>query len=207
MASAPAARLSVDPSDHWQQVHSHKAADDVSWWQEADSLWLDTIDSLDLQPSTPIVDVGAGSSLLADALVGRGFTSVTAVDISAVALDRIRDRLGDAIKYQAVDVRQFRCEFPVGLWHDRAVFHFLTTPEGREQYRRALHSCLAPDGRAIVATFAPDGPATCSGLPVRRYSPEELAEALGLRLIEGQRRVHSTPWGTDQPFTVALLSR
>ncbi len=197
----------MDPSNHWQQVHSHKAADDVSWWQETDNLWLDTIDSLGLQPSTPIVDVGSGSSLLVDALVARGFTSVTAVDISAVALERIRDRLGEAITYQAVDVRQFRCEFPVGLWHDRAVFHFLTTPEEREQYRRALHECLAPDGHALVATFAPDGPDTCSGLPVQRYGAEELADSLDLRLLEGQRRVHATPWGTDQPFTVALLSR
>lgn len=193
--------------DHWQGVHGQKAVDDVSWWQEPDDLWLDLVEDLDLASSTPIVDVGSGSSMLADALVGLGYTQVTALDISQAALDRIRERLGDAVRYQVADVQDFAPDGPVGLWHDRAVFHFLTSESARSGYRRALHAALAADGRAIVATFAPDGPQTCSGLPVQRYNAEDLASAVGLNLVQAQRRIHRTPWDTEQPFTVAVLSR
>jgi len=197
----------VSGREHWQGVHSQKDVDDVSWWQEPDDLWLDLIEDLDLASATPIVDVGSGSSMLADALVGLGYTQITALDISSAALDRMRERLGEAVRYEAADVADFAPGSPVGLWHDRAVFHFLTSESARSGYRRALHRALAADGHAIVATFAPDGPETCSGLPVQRYDADDLAAAVGLKLVRAQRRVHRTPWDTEQPFTVAVLSR
>ncbi|MCU0278838.1 MAG: class I SAM-dependent methyltransferase [Candidatus Nanopelagicales bacterium] len=193
--------------DHWQGVHSQKDVDDVSWWQEPDDLWLDLIEDLDLPSATPIVDVGSGSSMLADALVGLGYTQITALDISSAALDRIRERLGEAVRYEAADVADFAPGSPVGLWHDRAVFHFLTSESARSGYGRSLHRALAADGHAIIATFAPDGPERCSGLPVQRYDADDLAAAVGLKLVQAQRRVHRTPWGAEQPFTVAVLSR
>lgn len=194
-------------AEHWEGVHRSKAADEVSWWQDPEDLWLDLIDDLDLPPDAPILDVGSGSSLLVDALVARGFTHVAAVDISPAALERIAARVGDAVSLTAGDVLDHTSAHPVALWHDRAVFHFLTESSDRERYRRRLHAALDVDGHAIVATFAPDGPDTCSGLPVRKYSGEDLSHELGLRLVRSDRRIHTTPWDTGQPFTVAVLTR
>lgn len=129
------------------------------------------------------------------------------MDISPAALERIAARVGDAVSLTAGDVLDHTGAHPVALWHDRAVFHFLTEASDRERYRRRLHAALDVDGHAIVATFAPDGPDTCSGLPVRKYSGEDLAHELGLRLVRSDRRIHTTPWDTGQPFTVAVLTR
>lgn len=190
-------------AEHWESVHTGKAADDVSWWQQRDDLWLDLITDLQLAPDDPIIDVGAGSSLLPDALIDAGFTDVTVLDVSPAALARTRERLGDAVQYRVGDVLQAPLA-RYALWYDRAVFHFLTEPEQQRRYAEVLHAALS--GTAIIATFAPDGPQTCSGLPVARYTPEEIAETLGLRLLRSGRRVHVTPWGAEQPFSIAVLA-
>jgi trans-aconitate methyltransferase len=191
---------------HWDEVHSAKTVDGVSWWQDLDDLWVDLVADLDLPEDTPLLDVGSGSSLWVDAMCAAGFQDVTALDVSQAALIRIRDRQ-PTVAVVVADVTQYVSPRPVGLWHDRAVLHFLTGAADRRRYRDSLHACLAADGHAIVATFAPDGPETCSGLPVRRYSADEIAAELGLRLQRQDRRIHTTPWGTTQPFTVAVLSR
>lgn len=191
-------------SSHWESVHAAKGTD-VSWWQDTDALWLDVTDGLTLDPTAPIVDIGSGSSLWVDAMCARGFTDVTAVDVSAAALERIRQRAGDGVHLVVSDARDYTPKAAVGLWHDRAVFHFLVEPEDRERYRHTLHTALRPDGYAVVATFAPDGPVSCSGLPVQRYDPEGLAQTLELQLVQAGRRIHHTPWGSHQPFTVVVL--
>ena len=191
-------------SQHWVTVHSTKGTD-VSWWQPADELWIDLVDALGLDPTAPVVDVGSGSSLFVDALVDAGFQDVTAVDVSSAALDSMRSRLGDLARYVVSDVRDFRSARPVALWHDRAVFHFLVDSADQQVYAGNLRASLADDGQAIIATFAPDGPESCSGLPVARWSANELAEVLGLTLVRQDRRIHTTPWGTTQPFTIAVL--
>jgi trans-aconitate methyltransferase len=198
--------MQTPAAEHWQKVHTSKAADDVSWWQEHDDVWMDLVDDLGLPRGAAVLDVGAGSSLLVDALVQAGL-SVCALDIAPAALERIRMRLGGAVGLVVADVLDYRTGSPVDLWHDRAVFHFLTDAADRQRYRDTLDTALAAGGVAIVATFAPDGPQTCSGLPVRRYSPEQIATELGLRLVRGDRRVHTTPWGGSQPFSVAVLAR
>lgn len=192
---------------HWERVHASRDMDVVSWWQEAHQVWDDLIVGLHLLPEAPIVDIGAGSSMMVDALLAHGFTNLTAVDISTSALERTRQRVGGAVDLVVADVRGFTTDVPVQLWHDRAVFHFLVDEQDRARYRHNLDASLAPDGHAVIATFAPDGPETCSQLPVRRYSADELAEELGLRLENSERRVHVTPNGTEQPFTIAVLAR
>jgi trans-aconitate methyltransferase len=197
----------------WDAIHAGRQPDDVSWWQEPDQLWLDLLDRVDVAAGDHVVDVGAGSSLFCAAVLARGLHQVTALDLSATALARLRAALGpDGARVRTVvgDVRTFVPEAPVALWHDRAVFHFLTDPADQAAYRTALHAALRPDGSAIIATFAPDGPAACSGLPVRRYAPAELAEALGFGpgdVRHAERRVHRTPWGSTQPFTVVVLAK
>lgn len=181
--------------------------DTVSWWQEAHEVWADLIEDLHLAPEAPIVDIGAGSSMMVDALLSRGFCNITAVDISASALERTRARVGAGVDLVVADVRVYVTDAPVALWHDRAVLHFLVDPGDVTRYRQNLHASLAPDGHAVIAVFAPDGPANCSGFPVRRYDPEELAETMRLRLKRAERRIHVTPAGVPQPFTIAVLGK
>jgi trans-aconitate methyltransferase len=197
---------------HWQEVHAEKGAGEVSWWQEPDSLWLDLVERTGVAAADPVIDVGAGASLLVDALLDRGFADVTVLDVAPAALDRVRERLGaraSAVHLVAADVTQWRGDRPYALWHDRAVLHFLTDQDDQDAYVASLLANLAPGGAAILATFAPDGPQTCSGLPVRRYAADELVALVGegFALEHSERRVHTTPWGGEQPFTVALLRR
>lgn len=191
----------------WESVHASREMDGVSWWQEAQSVWDDLIIGLHLLPEAPIVDIGAGSSMMVDALLAHGFCNLTAVDISTAALERTRQRVGAGVDLVVADVRDFVTDVPVELWHDRAVLHFLTDPTDVTKYRSNLHASLAANGHAVIATFAPDGPETCSGFAVHRYAPQELADTLRLRLDREERRIHMTPWGTPQPFTVVVLSK
>jgi SAM-dependent methyltransferase len=203
--------MAHDPAAHWESVHSTKPVDAVSWWQPQDELWLDLIEDLQLGPDDLILDVGSGSSLLVDALLAHGHRRLCAVDVSPAALERISERVGPVpeVQLMAADVRTLRAESPVALWHDRAVFHFLTDPADQRAYARSLHAALAPTGHAIVATFAPDGPQTCSGLPVQRYDADALVAALGFAhgdVVRSEVRVHTTPWGAQQPFTVVVCA-
>lgn len=196
--------------EHWQKVHSTKEIDGVSWWQEPQDLWIDLITDLPVAPDDPIVDIGAGSSPLTLELHRRGFRDVTAVDISEAALERIRAGAGPELGVRLVvaDARCYAPEQPVAVWHDRAVFHFLTDEADRALYRQALRQALRPGGFAVVSTFASDGPESCSGLPVTRYDADGLVAALGLAaadVVRTERRVHRTPWGSEQPFTIVVV--
>ena len=194
----------MEIQEHWERVHTTKGRD-VSWWQGEQDLWVDLITDLDPAPDDPIVDIGSGSSLLLDNLHARGFQHLTAVDVSDSALQALAARLGGAVKCVRSNAVDFRPSEPVRVWHDRAVFHFLTDPTDQRAYRENLHAGLRQDGFAVVCTFAPDGPDSCSGLPVQRFAPEEIADALDLHLVRTDRRVHTTPWQSQQPFTIAVL--
>jgi SAM-dependent methyltransferase len=203
--------MQIDPQSHWESVHTTKPVDGVSWWQAQEDLWLDLIEDLGPGADDLIVDVGSGSALLLDALLARGHRRLAAVDVSPAALARIRERVGSVpgLDLIAADVRTLRLQEPVAIWHDRAVFHFLTDPADQRAYAGSVRAALAPDGHVIVATFAPDGPQTCSGLPVQRYEPGALAVALGFTardIVRSELRVHTTPWGAAQPFTVVVLA-
>lgn len=155
--------------------------------------------------------MGAGWSTLVDHLLARGYRDLSAVDLSVTALRTVRDRLGPAgadVVLTVADVLDLHPGREYALWHDRAVYHFLTEPEERADYRASLERSLRPDGRLVVATFGPDGPTTCSGLPIVRYTHAGLAaEFPGFELVDTAGEDHLTPWGTAQQFTAVLMRR
>jgi cyclopropane fatty-acyl-phospholipid synthase-like methyltransferase len=165
---------------------------------------LELIETLRVPPDAAIIDVGGGASSLVDHLVERGFSDLTVLDISAHALDEVGRRLGDApVVLLHEDLLEWRPPRRYDLWHDRAVFHFLVTEPDRHGYFDTLQAAIRPDGLVILATFALDGPEVCSGLPVSRYSADELTRILGdtFQPLATRREVHVTPRGAAQPFT------
>ena len=197
---------------HWDGVYNTKTSTGVSWYQDSPRLSLAMIEAAGLRPDAPLVDVGGGASTLVDGLLGRGFTDVTVLDVAESALVATRRRLGplaERVSWVAADVTRWRSPRPFDLWHDRALFHFLTGQEDRDGYRRALEHALARDGQVVMATFAPDGPERCSGLPVVRYGPEALAAALGAEfsLVESRHEDHATPAGVIQKFVYCRFRR
>lgn len=204
--------MQSDRRDHWTRVYEDKAPSDVSWYQAEPEPSLRALDRFGARPGSALIDIGGGASNLVDALLKRGWQDLTVLDIAPTALDAARDRLGPAaeqVTWQVADITAWQPSRQYDVWHDRAVFHFLTEPEQREAYRRALSSGLAPDGLVIIATFALDGPERCSGLPVQRYDAAMLSAAFGdgFRLVEGWREDHVTPWGSSQAFTWCAFRR
>ena len=204
-----------DRAAHWNNVYQARPPSALTWHEDAPETTLDLLGAR-LSPGDPVIDVGAGASRLTEALAARGFGPLTALDVSAAALETSRARLGaaaDAVTWIEADVTEWRPETRYALWHDRAVFHFLTDAADRAAYVRALERALRPGGVAVIATFADDGPEMCSGLPVARYAPETLAAEIArhapgvFRLAEARRRVHVTPKGAEQRFQHALFER
>ncbi|MBW2524171.1 MAG: class I SAM-dependent methyltransferase [Deltaproteobacteria bacterium] len=199
--------------EHWDGVHQAKSAEEVSWFQPQAKVSLELIASLGLASSARIIDVGGGVSRLVDGLLARGFGAVRVLDVSARALDHARARLEEragSVDWVVGDVLQVDLGGPFDLWHDRAVFHFLTEPADRARYAERLLASLVPGGHAVVATFAEDGPIRCSGLPVVRYSPTTLHRELGenaLELVAERRDAHVTPQGKEQRFQYSVLRR
>ena len=197
---------------HWTRVYEEKSPTAVSWYQPAPEPSLRALDRFEAGLSSSLIDVGGGASNLVDALLVRGWRDITVLDIAAPALEAAKERLGPEagkVHWEVADITEWRPARQYDVWHDRAVFHFLTEPQQRAAYRRALLEGLAAGGLAIIATFSLDGPERCSGLPVQRYDPASLADVLGngLRLIEGWREEHITPWGSSQSFTWAAFRR
>lgn len=202
----------TDPRQHWDQVYDTKAAHEVSWYQQRPLTSLALIEAAALDPATAVIDIGAGTSTLADELLAAGYRDLTALDVSASAIERVRNRLGggDAgVDLIVADVTRWETSRRWGVWHDRAVFHFLIDRESQDAYIRTLGKALAPGGTAILATFALDGPEKCSGLPVQRYSAATLAERLGsdFTLVSETPERHVTPRGVTQSFVYAAFRR
>jgi trans-aconitate methyltransferase len=159
-----------------------------------------------------LIDVGGGASVLVDQLLDRGFSDLTVLDIAGTGLQTARQRLGESaqrVDWQVADLLSWQPERAYRIWHDRAVFHFLTADHDRQQYLKALDSATTTSAVAVFATFAPDGPEQCSGLPVTRYSASDLAELLSADWspIAADREEHATPGGMVQPFTWAAFRR
>jgi len=203
---------SMDKDEHWQRVYALKKADEVSWYAAHLGPSLSTIKTV-ADVSEKIIDIGGGASTLVDDLLGAGYGDVSVLDISSAALDAAKERLGDAarrVTWIVGDVTS--ADLPAhayGLWHDRAVFHFLTDAADRFAYVRRLEHALKNGGRLVVSTFAPDGPSRCSGLDVIRYDAGSLAQELGPRfLLESEARVtHRTPSGSEQKFIHCLFRK
>lgn len=197
---------------HWERVWSACSPEEVSWHQRHPALSLELIRATGAGPQAWILDVGGGASTLVDHLLAAGFERVAVLDIAPTALDLARQRLGErasGVRWLEGDVRRFVPPHPFDVWHDRAVFHFLTEKEDRAAYRAALECSLAAGGEAIIATFGPEGPTRCSGLDVVRYGPEGIASELGsgFVLIESLEERHRTPAGIEQRFVYGRFRR
>jgi 2-polyprenyl-3-methyl-5-hydroxy-6-metoxy-1,4-benzoquinol methylase len=191
---------------HWNQVYTTKPANAVSWFQEHADASLDIIRRTGAQKDAHIIDVGGGASTLVDDLLREGYSNLTVLDLSATALQAAQTRLGELAKrvqWLEADITDARLPVrQVDIWHDRAVFHFLTRPEERAAYVANVMRAVRPDGHVIVATFAEDGPTQCSGLPVVRYSADQLHDEFGaaFQLVAHAKETHMTPFGTQQQF-------
>ena len=192
--------------DHWNRVYSSKPTDGVSWFQEHAAQSLKFISAVGLSNAASLIDVGGGASTLIDDLLTHGYEHLTVLDLSAAALAAARRRIGaQATKVNWIEADITSVDLPrhaFDLWHDRAVFHFLTTTEQRVAYVRNVLRAVKPGGHVIVATFAEDGPTQCSGLPVMRYSASDLHAEFGapFQLVRHEKEDHHTPFGTTQKF-------
>lgn len=202
----------MDRADHWEGVHREKRADEVSWFQATPEPSLSLIRSL--SAGGPVVDVGAGASVLVDRLLDEGLRAVTCVDISGEALSRSRARLGSArsalVEWVVADIANWTPEpGRFALWHDRAALHFLTDERARVGYRAAITAGLRPGGHAVISAFSTSGPTRCSGLEIRQYDAERLVETLGggFELLEHWTQEHRTPAGKTQEFAWFVLRR
>jgi SAM-dependent methyltransferase len=191
---------------HWEKVYQTKPADTVSWFQEHAERSLALIRSISDNKSASIIDVGGGASTLVDDLLTDGYADLSVLDLSSEALTVARNRLGfkgERVQWIVGDI--CKLDLPAqayDIWHDRAVFHFLTDPADRHAYVNQVMKAVKPGGHVIVATFAPDGPEKCSGLPVQRYSPDGLHGEFGpaFELVEHASEAHKTPMGNIQHF-------
>jgi hypothetical protein len=208
--STSASVVSSTARRHWEAVYGAKGAHNVSWFQPEPEMSLELIERLRLGLDAAILDVGGGASSLAARVIARGFSDVTVLDISSVALDLARAALGtnaSRVNWIEQDLLSWSPQRRYGLWHDRAVFHFLVDRSDVERYTETLRSAIGHGSKAIIGTFAADGPQSCSGLPVARYAPDQLAAAFGpgFATVATRREEHRTPSGSLQPFTWVAL--
>jgi len=198
---------------HWENVYQSKPVTQVSWFQEHAERSLQFIRNTGIAQDAHIMDVGGGASTLVDDLLCDGYSKLTVLDISVAALLVARKRLGpDADKVHWLEADITQAEFPeasVDVWHDRAVFHFLTNPQDRRRYVSNVLRAVKPGGHVIIATFAEDGPLRCSGLDIVRYRPDSLHDEFGeaFKLVASDQEVHHTPGGADQKFIYCYCRR
>lgn len=191
---------------HWESVYQTKAVDEVSWFRPHLEVSLSLIEQATPDIGGAVIDVGGGEATLVDDLVARGYGDVTVLDISQAAIDVAKGRLGPSgasVHWITGDITAVELEAArYDVWHDRAVFHFLTSAEDRAAYVRQVASAVRVGGHVIVATFGLNGPEKCSGLNVVRYDAENLHGEFGpkFRLLDSVTEVHETPWGTPQQF-------
>jgi len=196
----------MSQKDHWEQVYATRPIEQLGWYEPHLQTSLSWIKGLGLAVDDPIIDIGGGASTLVDDLLDAGYQSITILDLSDNALSSTKARLGKAAEQvtwltgdiTSVDLPMQHYE----VWHDRAVFHFLTVPEQQQRYRDNLLKALKPSGHLIISTFTPEAPPKCSGLPVQRYSPEQLQNALGgeFALQRQHQELHITPGGVEQMY-------
>jgi SAM-dependent methyltransferase len=198
-----------EAADHWNAVYETKDSTEVSWHQRRA-----TVSRRLIAEAAPgrgrLVDVGSGTSALIDELLADGWTDLTCLDLSDAALEVVRQRVGSAgVQFVVADVLTWRPVEPFDVWHDRAVFHFLTRPQDQAAYARLASDGVRPGGALILGTFAADGPTQCSGLDVVRYDAAALQRAFagGFVLEHAEREEHHTPWGAVQPLQWVVLRR
>ena len=201
-----------DRTTHWQNVYATKGEAEVSWFQDTPAISLEMIRAASPDQNAAIIDIGGGASRLVDALLQDGYRNLAVLDISANALDAVKQRIGaaaSAVDWIVADATTWQPVKSYDIWHDRAAFHFLTDPHDRAAYVERLRSAVAAGGHVIIATFAPDGPEKCSGLPVQRHDSASLSSGLGpeFELVVTRSEIHHTPWHSTQAFQFSRFRR
>ncbi len=204
--------MSGTRQEHWDKVFATKLEEAVSWFQAVPETSLRLIRACGLPKEAVILDVGAGSSRLADTLLAEGYSNIALLDVAAAALERTRARLGGkgrSVRFIVADIAAWRPDVAVDLWHDRAVLHFLTEPRDRAAYADALRQAVKPGGYVLISGFAPTGPEQCSGLPILRVDPGAIATLLGpgFDLLDAFEEDHQTPSGSQQRFVFTRFQR
>lgn len=204
--------MNFNPKDHWENVYRSKKPGEVSWYQAYPAVSLELIALTGVDPAGRIIDVGGGASILVDQLLDKGFKNPTVLDISSKAVDYARERLGkraESVNWLEADILQVELPDIYDLWHDRAVFHFLTSPDDRKKYIRVMEKAVRPGGHVIIAAFSLEGPLKCSGLPVERYSPDTLQKEIGDKflLVKCTDESHITPAQAQQKFVYCCFRK
>ena len=202
--------MSSEIKSHWEHIYKTKKIDGVSWYQETPYESIELIQKFSTTNSDTIIDIGCGKGFLADNLLKLNYENITLVDISLNALKEVKERLNnERLKFIETDVLNLKLEQSFDIWHDRAVFHFITEKEGVEKYISLCNKYISKGGKLIIGTFAEDGPLKCSGLEIKRYSINNLKELFkeNFEFIEGFKKLHSTPFDTEQSFTFCVFRK
>lgn len=200
----------MEKKKHWESIYQTKKIDGVSWYQESPTESINLIQKFAKKNSDMIIDIGCGKGFLADNLLKLNYKNITLVDISLNALKEVKERLNnESLSFIETDVLNLKLEQTFDIWHDRAVFHFITEKEGVEKYISLCNKYIGKGGKLIIGTFAEDGPLKCSGLEIKRYSIESLIELFeeNFEFIEGFKKLHSTPFNTQQSFTFCVFKK
>ena len=202
----------MNRKEHWESVYKDKSPFEVSWYQKEPVVSLGLIKKLSSRNTDYIIDIGGGASTLSDYLLDDGFKNITVLDLSSNALAYVQKRLGDKsglVEWKVDDVTNFTPSHKYDLWHDRAVFHFLTDSKDREKYRQVLEASVRCGGHIIIAAFSIGGPIKCSGLEIKQYDTETIREELGknFTLIDNQFEKHITPAGKEQLFGYYVFTK
>lgn len=204
--------MNADREQHWENIYHSKSPGEVSWYQATPETSLRLINFCNPDSLTAIIDVGGGASQLVDSLVAAGHLHVAVLDISKTALDIARQRLdknSQSVEWFVSDVTKFRSPHPYGIWHDRAVFHFLTESQDRKKYVQAVEKTIPVSGHVIIGAFAIDGPTQCSGLDIVQYDADKLLAEFGnsFSLVHQESEQHHTPADKIQLFNWFVLQR
>ena len=200
----------MDNKKHWENIYQKKEIDGVSWYQKVPIESLQLIKKYSLSNSDKIIDIGCGKSFLADNLLELNYTDISLVDISSNALKEVKDRLQNkSLNFIETDILNFNSNDKYDIWHDRAVFHFITNLEGIKKYISLCNEYINKEGILIIGTFAEDGPLKCSGLEIKRYSVDQISDLFeeSFELVESFKMLHKTPFDTEQSFSFCVLRK
>ena len=200
----------MDKKKHWENIYQTKNIDGVSWYQETPYESIELIKKFSTTDSDMIIDIGCGKSFLADNLLKLNYKNITLVDISLNALKEVKERLNNkSLNFIETDVLNLKLERTFDIWHDRAVFHFITNKKSVEKYISLCNEYIGEGGKLIIGTFAEDGPLKCSGLEIKRYSVDQISALFKetFRLVESFKMLHKTPFHTEQSFSFCVLRK
>lgn len=198
--------------EHWENIYSTKVQHEFSWYQPVPVQSIEFFETFDLSKDAKIIDIGAGDSYFVDYLIEKGYSNIYVLDISANAIERAKLRLGinaDKINWIVADIVDFKSDIKFDFWHDRAAFHFLLNQPQIEKYLDNANAFIAADRFMVVGTFSDSGPLKCSGLEIKQYSKEELAQrfSTNFKKIKCVDETHTTPFSTNQNFTFCSFQK